>query len=263
MLQSNFFNYIAITNNPKHAKILDYCGVNQIMIDAESIGKSIRQPGNTTVINSHQIKDILLLKNENLHAEIICRINGFHSGSKNEIDLAIEYGTDSIMIPMILNIDNYFEMVSYVNNRCKIIPLIETPYSLFKLDDILTNQMINQIHFGLNDLHISLGMKNLFEVMQSNIFKHIFLYTQSFKNIKISGFGGIGNPLNNQKIDPILILKKHLNLKSNSVILSRNFFEMGYNSSQIIKALEIFNNEIDKYKNIFNNFDLNKQIEKL
>ena len=106
-------------------------------------------------------------------------------------------------------------------------------------------------------------MKNLFEVMQSNIFEQIFLYTKSFNNIKISGFGGIGNPLNIQKVDPILILKKHLILKSNSIILSRNFFEMGYDTSQIIKALDIFKKEIDKYNNLFNDNDLNKQIEKL
>jgi hypothetical protein len=263
MLQKNSINYIAITNNPQYAKILDNCCVNQIMIDTESIGKTIRQPGNKTVINTHKIEDILLLKKENLKAEIICRINGFYSGSKEEIDLAINCGTDSIMIPMINNIDNYLEMVSYINNRCKIIPLIETPYSLLKLDNIISNIKIKQVHFGLNDLYLSLGMKNLFEVMKSNIFKQIFTYAHSFEHLKIIGFGGIGNPLNQQKIDPILILKEHLMLKSNSVILSRNFFEMGYNQIHIKKSLKIFEREIKKYNIYFNNSELNNQIENL
>ena len=37
------FNYIAITNDPKQAQNLSECGIQQIMVDTEIMGKVERQ----------------------------------------------------------------------------------------------------------------------------------------------------------------------------------------------------------------------------
>jgi citrate lyase beta subunit len=168
-------NYIAITNQPQEVLILEKCGVGQVMVDAEILGKVDRQKGRNTIISDHKIEDVRNLKLLNLNIEIICRINPFHQKIFEEIDQAIDVGADYIMLPMIKCIDDYKLIVDYVDKRIKIIPLIETTYSLFNLKEIIEYSYIKQIHFGLNDLFIDIGYKNLFELILSNFFSHFIL----------------------------------------------------------------------------------------
>lgn len=241
------FNYIAITNDPKQAQNLSECGIQQIMVDTEIIGKVERQGHKDTIISDHSLDDIIALKNLNLEAEIICRINPYYNGSFDEIDTAIKNGADIIMIPMITSMDNYQSMVDRVNGKAKVLPLIETPYSVFKLSEILDYSDLTQIHFGLNDLCISLGMKNLFEVLLSQTFQ------DTVRNIKISGLvkgiGGIGDPQISQKVSPLALLNRYMKCGSNSVILSRSFFSKSFEKEYIVRSLEIFENAIKKGHN--------------
>lgn len=253
------FNYIAITNNPEQAKALSSCGIQQIMIDIEIIGKVERQGHKDTIISDHSLSDISLLKNHNLDSDVICRVNPYYDGSFKEIDTAIDNGADLIMIPMITEIDNYKSMVDRIGDRVEVIPLIETPYSLFKLPEILDYSKLNQIHFGLNDLCISLGMKNLFEVLLSVTFQN------SIKNVEvqIKGVGGIGDPQVGQKVSPMALLNSYMKCNSNSVILSRNFFMNCVDNDYIIRSLNIFEKCIVKGYNPQLDHDLYSQVQKM
>lgn len=236
------FNYIAITNDPKQAINLSECGIQQIMVDTEIMGKVERQGHKDTIISDHSLNDIIALKNLSLEAEIICRINPFHNGTFDEIDTAIQNGADVIMIPMITSMEDYQSMVDRIHNKAKVLPLIETPYSFFKLSEILDYSKLTQIHFGLNDLCISLGMKNLFELLLSQTFQ------DTVSNLKTSGLtkgiGGIGDPQISQKVSPLALLNRYMKCGSNSVILSRSFFIKSSEKEYIIRSLEIFENSI-------------------
>lgn len=236
------FNYIAITNDPDKAKIYNSCLIQQIMVDAEKRGKVERQGHKDTIISDHSLSDITALKSLNLDAEIICRINPFYRNIFQEIDIAIENGADAIMLPMITNIHNYKSMIDRINGRTKVIPLIETPYSFFKLNEILEYSTIGQIHFGLNDLCIGLGMDNLFEVLLSDTFKDT---VSKINGIKM-GIGGIGDPQINHKVNPLLLLNRYMKYGSNSVILSRSFFPKNCNQEYIVDSLKIFENNISR-----------------
>lgn len=237
------FNYIAITNNIEEARIIESCGIQQILVDIENIGKSERQSGTNAVINFHNITDVSNLKNAGIKAKIICRINSFHSGSFAEIDEVINAKADFIMIPMINNINHYNKMTDFIGDRIEIIPLIETPYSVFKINDILKCSNINQIHFGLNDLCLALGTKNIFEILLSPVFSFALEFVN--EHVKLIGIGGIGNPLEQQKVDPSLILQLHKLFGSKSVILSRSFFKMGYEINKIETSLRQFEKQIN------------------
>tara|TARA_B100000945_G_scaffold312798_1_gene307831 strand:+ start:663 stop:1439 length:777 start_codon:yes stop_codon:yes gene_type:complete len=254
------FNFIAITNSVNKALVLDKVGINQIMIDCEYINKNERQIGKNAVINSHKFSDIKKIKDLNLNAEIICRINPFYNKTEIEIEDALDYGADIIMIPMINNIKSYSTIIKIINKRCNVLPLIETPYSVFKLDEILSISNTDQVHFGLNDLSISLKTNNIFEILLSPIFIYSIKY--SIQRTKITGFGGIGNPFVNQSINPMFLLNEHLRIGSKSVILSRSFFQNGYEFNEIKKSLDVFKKFIQKGKvHSFNNLKL--EIEKL
>jgi hypothetical protein len=255
------FNYIAITNVIENALILDSCGIQQIMIDTENLGKAERQSDKNAVINYHKIDDLRKIKNCDLRAKIICRINGYHSKINIEIENAIEAGADILMLPMIQNLKHFNCIVDQVHGRVEILPLIETPYSIFKLKEIIQITKPKQIHFGLNDLHLSLGMNNLFEVLLSPLFASAVSYSSD--KVELVGIGGIGDPLIKQNVSPELLLKEYKRLGSQSVILSRNFFENGYLHSRIISSLNLFERLIANEQKEFENHDLIRQIERL
>jgi hypothetical protein len=245
------FNYIAITNCPVRAKLLSDCGVQQLMVDTEILGKVERQGHKDTVISNHKLSDVRLLKNLNLKADIICRINPFNENTQNEIDTAIVNGADTIMIPMINSIEEYRTMVDIIGSRAHVLPLIETPYSFFKATEIIGYSQSKQIHFGLNDLSISMGMRNLFEVLLTETFQNM-VTNMSSTDICI-GIGGIGDPQVSQKVSPLLLLNAYLKCGSNSVILSRNFFASNIDKGYIIKSLQRFEEIIlTGYKQYYN-----------
>jgi hypothetical protein len=180
---------------------------------------------------------------------VICRINGYHQEIYEEINAAISAGADTLMFPMIQSVENLKAMVECVNKRVPVIPLIETPYSVFKLKEIIDIARPDQIHFGLNDLYISLRMRNLFEVLVSPIFSEAVKYIKG--QVELIGIGGIGDPLIEQKIDPILLLNEYKLLGSRSVILSRAFFSQGYNENRIMRSLgaieSVVNEDCDSF----------------
>ena len=230
------FNYIAITNQVEKAQLLDQCGIQQIMVDVENLGKAERQAGKNAVINYHQIEDAAKLKNAGIKAKIICRINGFYEGIDQEIEQAINSGADTLMLPMILDIKHFEQMLEQISRRIAVIPLIETPYSVFKLNQIIELAKPTQIHFGLNDLHLGLGMKNLFEILLSPVFASAVAYARD--KVQLVGIGGVGHPEISQKVMPELLINEYKRLGSRSVILSRSFFSQGYNHKIIKSALE-------------------------
>lgn len=253
------FNYIAITNDINYALILQDCGIQQIMVDAENIGKMERQSGKGAVINFHNIEDVAIIKKKITKSKVICRINGYHEDINSEIESAINCGVDILMLPMILDINHFKKMVVFIDGRVPILPLIETSYSIFKLKEIIDLSKPDQIHFGLNDLHISLGMKNLFEVLISPLFASAVSYAA--ERVNLVGVGGVGNPFLLQKISPELLINEHKILGSSSVILSRSFFEKGYERDTILDSLLYLDKVITQQKDEFNHLKLVNEIE--
>jgi hypothetical protein len=254
------FNYIAITNKVEHALLLDSCGIQQIMVDTERIGKAERQLGSNAVINFHQIEDVAKLKSIELKAKIICRINGYHAKIFKEIEQSIDAGADILMLPMIQNLNDFSKLVNQISNRVEILPLIETPYSIFNLNKIIEIATPSQLHFGLNDLHLSLGMKNLFEVLLSPLFASAVSYAND--RVNLVGIGGVGYPISTQKVAPQLLINEHLLLGSRSVILSRSFFSDGYNRDRILFALNLFEHSIAQRPDKIKHNELINQVER-
>ncbi len=254
------FNYIAITNDIREAKIIETCGIQQIMVDLEFIGKAERQFNTNAVLNKHKPSDVSNLKNSGINSKILCRINGNHKDIFKEIDEVIESDADAIMIPMINNIEIYKKTIEFINGRVEVIPLIETPYSIFKIDEIIRLTNPKQIHFGLNDLSLALGTKNIFELFLSPIFSNVLDFAKN--KVDLMGIGGIGNPMEYQKIDPELILQLHKINGSKSVILSRSFFKMGYDINKIQTSLNLFNKIIELPNNNFDHNKFRQQVEK-
>lgn len=238
-----------ITNNPVTAEIAQKAGVDRIWIDMEYIGKEERQKGLDTVKSHHTLEDVKRLKPIMNDSKLLVRINPLHeatkyyNNSKDEIDEVINAGADIVMLPMFKTRNEVEKFVEYVNGRSTVQLLLETKEALINLDDILKVEGIDEIHIGLNDLHLSLKKEFMFELLCDNTVANICKKVSSC-GIKY-GFGGIAR-VGYGMLPAEYIIAEHYHLGSTAAILSRGFCD----ANIVQDPREIENIFIDGIKNI-------------
>lgn len=238
-----------ITNNPVTAKIAQDAGVDRIWIDMEYIGKGERQGGMDTVQNHHTIDDIKRIRQVVTEADLMVRINPIHDAtadycsSEEEINKTIDAGADVIMLPMFKTAQEVEKFVKYVDGRARVQLLVETAEAAENIDSILEIGGIDEIHIGLNDLHLSYNMTFMFELLcdgkVADLCKKI-----SAKGIKY-GFGGIAR-VGYGMLPAEYIIAEHYHLGSTAAILSRGFCD----ANLVNDPMEIKNIFIEGVKNI-------------
>jgi hypothetical protein len=208
-----------ITNNPHVAKIAETYGVDRIWIDLETIGKKERQKGLNTVKSQHTISDIAAIKPLLTKSEMLVRVNPLYNGSEDEINAVIEAGADVIMLPYWKSVGEVQRFLSIVNGRTKTTLLLETKEAVDCINDVL-KMNFDEIHIGLNDLHLSYGMTFMFELLANGT---VEMLCGKFKEKGIPyGFGGIAK-IGEGLLPAERILMEHYRLGSSKVILSRSF----------------------------------------
>lgn len=236
-------NLMYITNRPEIAQIAEENGVDWIFVDMEFIGKDNRQGGLDTVQNHHTIEDVRRVKASVKKAKVLVRVNPIHKAmmnadgtiaymdSKTEVESAIEAGADIVMLPFFHSVEEVKEFVylvqqansqmeRYGNNRAQACLLLETPEAAILLDEILNVPGIDMIHIGLNDLHLAMGMKFMFQLLTDGIVEQL---TKKIKAKGIPfGFGGIAS-LHGGALPGSYVLKEHYRLGSSMVIVGRSF----------------------------------------
>lgn len=215
-----------ITNKTWVARIAEEAGVDWIFVDMEFIGKDARQAGLDTVKNHHTIEDVARIRASVSKAKVLVRVNPIHPqlpdymSSEDEIDRTIEAGADIVMLPFFKTVAEVRRFIAMVNGRAKTCLLVETPQAALLLDEILEVPGIDMIHIGLNDLHLALGMKFMFELLADGTVERLATKIKA-KGLPF-GFGGIAT-LDGGAMPGSMVLKEHYRLGSSMVIVSRSF----------------------------------------
>ena len=215
-----------ITNNPEIAQIAEKAGVDWIFVDMEFIGKELRQGGMDTVQNHHTVDDVANIKAAISYAKVMVRVNPIHDklidypSSCDEIDSVISAGADIVMLPFFKTVEEVEHFIKIVDGRAKVCLLVETPEAATLLEDIVEIPGIDMIHFGLNDMHLALGMKFMFQLLAD---KSVDQWVRIVRRKGIRyGFGGLAS-MDAGAVPGRMILKEHYRLGSQMVILSRVF----------------------------------------
>ena len=219
-------NLMYITNKAAVARIAEGVGVDWIFIDMEFIGKDSRQGGLDTVQNHHTVEDVKNIRNAIEEAKLLVRVNPFHEAlksypsSKDEIDAVIDAGADILMLPFFKTVEEVKTFIKLVNGRAKTLLLVETVEAANLIDEILEVPGIDMIHLGLNDMHLELGMKFMFQLLADGTVEKLGNKIKA-KGIPF-GFGGIAT-LDGGALPGSMVLKEHVRLGSSMVIVSRSF----------------------------------------
>ena len=209
-----------ITNNVEVARIAQRAGVDRIWVDMEHIDKDLRQGGMDTVQSHHTIEDIKKLRPVVTDAQLQVRINHIYDGSKEEIEQTIEAGADVIMLPYFKTREEVEDFIRFVDGRAKTIILVETKEAYENIEDILAVPGIDEVHIGLNDLHLAYGMDFMFELLIDGKVQYLSEILRR-KGIKF-GFGGIAR-LGYGMLPAEYVITEHYALGSQMAILSRGF----------------------------------------
>jgi len=126
-----------IVDDEEIAKFVSELGVNRLFIDLEYIGKAERQKGLDTWRSGQRNLDISRIRKAAPDAHLLVRINPLHSGSKQEIDDAIDRGANSIMLPMFRSTFEVIDFLNYINGRVEALPLIETYSALLSVPKLV------------------------------------------------------------------------------------------------------------------------------
>jgi hypothetical protein len=212
--------YILVTNDPQVAKYAEASGVGRVFVDLEVIGKQERQGHLDTLISNHSIEDVYRVKAKLTRADLLVRLNPMHVNTVLEVEEAILAGADLLMLPMFRTVDEILEFSRLVDGRVKIVPLVETYDAAVVMSDIVTVTGVDEIYIGLNDLHLDMGLKFMFEPLVSGFVEQLADIIRT--SGKPFGFGGIAR-YGEGIIPGELVLGEHLRLGSSSVMLSRTF----------------------------------------
>lgn len=241
--KSALLKLMYITNTPEIATIAQKTGVDRIFVDLEKIGKYERQRNFDSVKSNHTIDDIAEIRPLLDNSELLVRSNPLYEKSKEEIDTIIERGADIVMLPMWETPEDVKRFVDIVNGRAKTMLLLETKEADANLDSVLTQAGIDEIHIGLNDLHISYQKRFMFELLADGTVERL---CTSLKKTKLPyGFGGISG-IGRGLLPAEYILGEHYRLGSSMVILSRTFCDIA--SSDLDKIEEIFTLGINRIR---------------
>ena len=219
-------NLMYITNKPAVAQIAEEVGIDWIFLDMEFIGKDSRQGGLDTVQNHHTVEDVKSIRNAIEKAKLLVRVNPIHEAlpnypsSKDEIDATIEAGADILMLPFFKTVEEVKTFIKLVDGRAKTLLLVETVEAANLIDEILEVPGIDMIHLGLNDMHLELGMKFMFQLLADGTVEKLGNKIKA-KGIPF-GFGGIAT-LDGGALPGSMVLKEHVRLGSSMVIVSRSF----------------------------------------
>ena len=215
---------LTITNSPALAAACDALPGMRLFVDLERNGKAERQAGRNTFISTHQIGDVGRVKAVLKQAKLMVRVNPYEPAqaatAQAEVDQVIAQGADMLMLPMFTSAVQLREFAAIVAGRVPLVPLLETAGALACLGDWIATPGITEVFVGLNDLHLSLGYRFMFEPL---LLGHVGRVATAARQHGLRfGFGGIAR-VGEGLLPGQDVLAEHLRLGSQAVILSRTF----------------------------------------
>ena len=202
------------------AAALGRCGVDRAFIDLETLGKAERQGHVAAHFTHHTIDEVGAYREATRDAQLMVRTNPLHAGSREELERVLEHAPDVVMLPMFRRPREVERYVRMVDGRARVNLLVETPQAMVRLREILAGAPIDEVHVGLNDLHLGMGLDFMFELLAGGI---VDLLAQVCGDAGVPmGIGGVAR-VDEGGVPGRLVLGEHVRLGSSGVILSRTF----------------------------------------
>jgi hypothetical protein len=240
-------NFFFITNSIEVARFAIENGADRIFVDLEILGKTQRQGHLDTVISRHSVADVAALRSHVPAGRLLVRINPVHEGTHDEVDQVIAAGADVVMLPMFRQPGEVELFVKAVGGRARTLLLVETVGAMESLHDCVSVPGVDEVHIGLNDLHLELRQRFMFEPLATGLVDSM---TAVLRRVGIPfGIGGVAR-VGEGLLPAEMILSEHARLGSTAAILSRTFHRNAANVQEIQAHMD-FAAEIAKLRSAY------------
>lgn len=201
----------------------DAAGVERIGVDLERLGKRDRQRGLGTWISSHTEADLAGVGEALTDARLFARVDPPHEGTAAQVERVLAAGAEVVMLPMFTSPAEVERFVDTVAGRAEIVLLLETPEAVARVGEVAAVEGVDEIHLGLNDLTLALGMPNRFMLLVSPVADRVA------RAVKAAGLpfgaGGIGRAGDDSLPVPAdLVYAQYARLGATAALVSRSFF---------------------------------------
>lgn len=210
------FDLFLFSTEPQFIRPAVAAGVAGIIVDWEQRGKDERQEGARTQINRNTVEDLRTVR-ASTDARVICRINRPGEWTADEIEQALEAGTDEILLPMVRTVQEVKTVLDLVDERCGLGIMIETREAMASLDE-LARLPLARAYAGLNDLAIETRSANIFTLVADGAMARI---REAFAGP--FGFGGLTLPEGGSPIPCRLVMGELARLDCAFSVLRRSF----------------------------------------
>lgn len=216
------FRLTLFTNQPEVASGAGRGGVDRIGLDLERIGKRARQPSGVSWVSDHVEPDLSAVYEVIAPEQRFVRCNPVHDELEGEIDRLIQAGARTIMLPMFRRVADAERFAEAIGGRANAVLLAETKDAAASVTELAHIPGVSEIHVGLNDLHMDLGLGSHFELLTSR-------YMESLcARLRDTGlpfaFGGIGRALDDSLPVPAdLVYAQYPRLGATGALISRVF----------------------------------------
>ena len=211
------------TDDPELARRADAAGVERIGVDLERLGKAERQHGLGTWISRHTVADAARVGAALDHAALFARVDPLNESSPAEVETLLACGAQVLMLPMVMSSEEADSFVEMVAGRALIVLLVEHVDALRRLDQLVAVDGVDEVHIGLNDLAISLGVRNRWLALAGD------LALEAGATVRASGkrfgLGAIGRAGDRALPVPAdLVYAEYARTGASAALVSRSFF---------------------------------------
>lgn len=236
--------FFFITNTVELAQFAVANGADRVFVDLEILGKTQRQGHLNTVISRHEVTDVAKIRPHVPAGRLLVRINPINENSRVEIDEVIGAGADVIMLPMFRTPREVETFVSAVAGRARTSLLVETVGAMNSLHECVAVPGVDEVHIGLNDLHLELRQRFMFEPLATGLVDPM---AKVLNDAAIPfGMGGVAR-VGEGLLPAELILSEHARLGSTAAILSRTFHRQAATVTEICEQMD-FAGEVAKLR---------------
>ncbi|HEU0250121.1 MAG TPA: aldolase/citrate lyase family protein [Solirubrobacteraceae bacterium] len=210
------------TDDPDLAARADAAGIDRIGVDLERAGKRQRQAGLDTWISPHSAERLVDLRAAIVHARLFARVNPLSAQSGEELERLLELGVQVVMLPMFENAEQVARFIALVDRRAEVVLLLETSAAVDDIERIVCVPGVREIHVGINDLALSLGMGNRFSVLDCEPIERVSNCVRA-AGLRF-GIGGIGRAGDHElPIPSELIYAQYPRLGATAALVSRAY----------------------------------------
>jgi hypothetical protein len=200
----------------------DAAGIDRIGVDLERLGKAERQRGLGTWVSPHTPDDLARVGAALTRADLFARLDPLHDATSSQIDRVVALGARVVMLPMVATAAEAACFVGLIGGRARVVLLVETAVALEAAGELAAVPGVDEIHVGLNDLALSLGLTSRWQTLQGDRLVEAARAVHAAG--KRFGFGGIGGVLDDTLPIPAdLIYAEYARVGATAALIARAF----------------------------------------